>query len=197
MALNTTTLKPLIISGAKEAKKISFNWVWLAQRLPILALAVESSYNVYGFLIITHTPYIISFVGAVSFDLVFIGMVALADQLYEAKDKWDDYLFWCINLGALLAAFLFGLLYHSKGSYATVTPESFTRAIMFPVLSLLYNVMFHRKTKVALEAKNNEDKENPFNCLNAGCDRRFKTAKARNGHMGLCSYRVSKNPAKD
>lgn len=194
--LNITELKPLI------GKQI--NWTWLLQRAPIVILSVESAANVFGYLKLTNTHEIISWVGAGGFDAVFVGMVALSDQIRELevdeagkiKKGQTDYLFWSINLGALVSSFAFGLLYHSGGSYSAVTPESFTRALVFPFLSLLYTLYFDRKVKMIKVQREKVLRDYPLAC--EYCSKRFKAGEQKklNGHLAQCDARKQQKAAK-
>lgn len=177
------------------------NWAWLLQRLPIFVLSIESSYNVWGYLRLTGTNPAVSLIGSIGFDIVFIGMVALSDQIRElvtdelgkVSKHHIDWLFWCINLGALLAAFLGGLLYHSGGSYSKVTAESLTRAAMFPVLSLLYTLYFDKKVKKIKEQHEGLIRAYPLAC--EYCGKRYKSdeVKKLNGHKAQCEARKQHN----
>lgn len=173
------------------------NIAWLLQRLPIFVLSIESAYNVWGYLRLTGTNVLISIIGSIGFDAIYIGLVALSDQIREivldnsgklAKGH-IDFLFWCINVGAVAAAFLAGLLYHSGGSYSQVTAESFTRAILFPVLSLLYTLYFDRKAKRIKQQNETMLKQYPLFC--EFCGRRYKEGEEKklNGHKAQCTVR--------
>jgi hypothetical protein len=167
-----------------------FNWRWFLQRIPIVALAIDSSYNIAKYIGLDQTPLLIQFICGLTFDLIFIGMVALADQ-FRSAERSNNLLFWSINGGAMLLAAIFGTLAYSGGSYSLVTPESFTRGVGFPVLGLLYNLFYHNATGIALEKERKEIEANPYQCN--GCKRRFAKVKQLNGHMAQCQVVSSKD----
>jgi len=169
------------------------NWRWFLQRVPIVALAIDSSYNIAKYIGLDATPFIIQAVCGLTFDLIFIGMVALADQFRDGK-KSSDVLFWCINGGAMILAAIFGTLAYSSGNYSLVTLESATRGIGFPFLGLLYNLFYHNVTGVALEKERKEIEANPHQCKGRGT--RFAKIKQLNGHRAQCAMLSSKDRAK-
>lgn len=211
-------VKPITIdiNGVK-----SINWTWVLQRTPILALGIDSSYNVAKFVGLVTTSLLMQVITGATFDLIFVGMIALADQ-FRSDKLYSNILFWIINIGAMLLAAIFGTLAYSNGSYALVTAESLTRGIAFPVLGLLYNLYYHAvtsevaadKRKAQLkEQKRIEDKD-ALQTLNDEqdramqaaerkalldnpfvceyCTRRFQTVKQRNGHMSRCAAKSAK-----
>lgn len=202
------------INGVK-----SINWKWLLQRSPILALGIDSSYNVAVYISLDGTPLIIQIITGITFDLIFVGMIALADQ-FRSDKTYSNFLFWIINIGAMLLAAIFGTLAHSSGSYAFVTLESITRGIAFPILGLLYNIYYHAvtsevaedKRKVQLKEQKRLDDMLALQLLNDEqdramqtaerkalidnpyvcdyCARRFPTVRQRAGHMSRCASKV-------
>ncbi len=142
------------INGVK-----SINWTWVLQRAPILALGIDSSYNVAKYTSIATPVVLIQVITGVTFDLIFVGMIALADQ-FRSDKVYSNILFWVINVGAMLLAAVFGTLAYSNGSYADVTAESMTRGIAFPVLGLLYNLYYHAVTsEIATDKRKAQLKE--------------------------------------
>lgn len=183
----------------------TLNYSWVLQRLPVFVLSIESAYGVYAYLKLTDTPDVIAIIGSIAFDSVFIGMIALSDQIHEIEitshqgvtKRNIDYLFWLINIGALLSAFLFGLLAHSNGSYALVTSEAITRAGVFPFMSLAYTIFFDRQVgliKKEISADRQKRKElielYPLEC--EYCKGRYKAGEGKrlNGHKAQCSVRA-------
>lgn len=188
--------KPISIdlSGVKR-----FNWKWALQRSPILALGIDSSYNVAKFIGLDGSPLIIQIVTGVTFDLIFVGLIALADQFRSGK-RSSTYLFWGINILAMFVAAVLGTLAHSSGLYMKVSLESFTRGAAYPILGLLYNLYYHMVTGEAMEQERQEQERqrkeleaNPFIC--EYCNARFSTIKRRNGHMARCPERAQQNPS--
>lgn len=193
--------KPIVFDAANKANKI--NWKWVLQRTPILALGIDSSYNVAQYIGIDGTPLAMQIVTGVTFDLIFVGLIALADQFRNAKLS-SQVLFWGINGLAMVVSAILGTLAYSHGSYANVTLEAFTRGSAYPLLGLLYNLYYHAVTseladdkrkalelQATLEAEQRKElKSFPHQC--DYCERRFETVKQRNGHMARCQSRISK-----
>lgn len=171
------------------------NWRWVIQRSPILALGIDSSYNVAKFVGLDSTPAIIQIITGITFDLVFVGMIGLADQFRNNK-LYSNILFWIINVIAMGVAATLGTLAYSTGTYIHITPESATRGIAFPLLGLLYNLYYHAVTseivndqRKAQEAERKALEEKPFKC--EFCSVRFETIKQRNGHLARCQQKRS------
>lgn len=196
------------VSGVKR-----FNWKWLLQRAPILALGIDSSYNVAKYIGLDGTPVIIQVITGITFDLIFVGLIALADQFRNDKLQ-SNILFWIINVLAMTVAAILGTLAYSNGLYIAVTPESATRGIAYPLLGLLYNLYYHTVTgeimaeqrkqrasaqkkvddKLALEALHLEQDRQallakPYIC--EFCNRRFETVRQKNGHLARCQLKSS------
>jgi hypothetical protein len=202
------------ISGVRRV-----NWKWLLQRSPILALGIDSSYNVAKYVGIDGTPLIIQIITGVTFDLIFVGMIALADQFRNDK-LWSNVLFWIINAIAMLVAATLGTLAYSYGLYYQITFESATRGIAFPLLGLLYNLYYHTVTSEIMEDQRKQAKKEADRIANAAalkllhdeedrktllafpfqceyCERRFETIKQRNGHYSKCLVAKQQKASKE
>lgn len=190
--------KPIQVDNGTK----TLNWRWLLQRSPILALGIDSSYNVAKFISLDGTPPVIQIVTGVTFDLIFVGMIALADQ-FRSESRASKVLFWCINIIAMLVAAVLGSLAYSSGAYVAITHESFTRGAAFPLLGLLYNIYYHtvtgelmadaRKQVQLLADREAEDRKElaakPYEC--DFCGKRFESIKQRNGHLARCQQKSS------
>lgn len=127
------------------------NWKYLLQRAPMVALALLSSWGVRGFILQSgKANEIVAAVGASAFDLVFLGVIALADQQLTVK-RSTHVLYWVLNIGAAMVAALMNTLYYSGGTYAGITPESTTHGALFAVFGLLYSLYYHGVMSEALE----------------------------------------------
>ena len=118
----------------------------------MLALALLSSWGVGGFILQSgKAPMLVAVVGSSAFDLVFLGVIALADQQLSSKASTHR-LYWVLNVGAAALAALLNTLYYSGGTYAGITPESVTHGAPFAVFGLLYSLYYHSVMSVAIEA---------------------------------------------
>lgn len=94
MALSIAIQKPLKETTDKALSWYQLiNWRWFLQRLPIIALGVDSSRNVAVYSSYNHSPLFFQIVSGVTFDLIFVGLIALADQ-YRTSSKSSFWLFW-------------------------------------------------------------------------------------------------------
>lgn len=182
MATSLLTLQRPIQSGSKHWL-LRLNWRWILQRSPILALGIDGSHNVAKYVGLDGTSPVIQIVNGITFDLIFIGMIALVDQHRSAKAS-SNMLFWIINVGAMLFAAIFGTLAYSHGMYSLITAESITRGAFPPLLGLLYNLFYHTVTGEVFAEDRKRLLEFPYEC--GACSERFKTVKARNGHRAQC-----------
>lgn len=205
MALSTT-FRPLLTGRAAENKNIlqRINFKWLLQRIPMFLYAIVSSYGVGKYLMLA-TPQadkdsillpIIGIVGGLSFDIGFLGVIALADQQL-AKTRKSEILYWMLNITSAVLAALFNTLYHAGGTYNGITPEALTAGIPFAVMGLAFATYYHDVMKTAIDKElaeiarvEQEEKEradyikaNPFVCE---CTQRFDTRIRRNNHRRTC-----------
>lgn len=130
-------------------KKI--NYGWLFKRLPMVALALLSSWGVGGFILQSgKAPLFVAVIGSSAFDLVFLGVIALADQQLTSRASTHR-LYWVLNIGAAALAALLNTLYYSGGEYSGITAESVTHGAPFAVFGLLYSLYYHSVMSVAIE----------------------------------------------
>lgn len=165
-------------------KKI--NYGWLFKRLPMVALALLSSWGVGGFILQSgKAPLFVAIVGSSAFDLVFLGVIALADQQLSSRTSTHR-LYWVLNIGAAALAALLNTLYYSGGSYAGITPESVTHGAPFAVFGLLYSLYYHSVMTIAIEQDEKEiDRVNSIvHCRY--CNAECKNQAAEYGHFKTC-----------
>lgn len=144
----SATWKPLAAGSTGRPWRV--NWNWLLQRAPMIALAVLSSWGVGGFILQSgKANLLVAIVGAGAFDLVFLGVIALADQQLSVRHT-THVLYWILNIGAAFVAALMNTLYYSGGSYAGITPESVTHGALFALFGLLYSLYYHGVMSEAL-----------------------------------------------
>jgi hypothetical protein len=153
MALSAT-FKPIVSIPNVGTRKI--NWKYLLQRAPMIALALLSSWGVGGFILQSGKANdVVAVVGAGAFDMVFLGVIALADQQLTTKQS-THILYWILNIGAATVAALMNTLYYSGGTYGAITLESVTHGALFAVFGLLYSLYYHGVMSEALQQDKNE-----------------------------------------
>lgn len=183
MALSAT-YKPIQLLPASGLRKL--NWKWLLQRVPMVALALLSSWGVGGFILQSGKANpAVAIVGAGAFDLVFLGVIALADQQLTIK-RSTHVLYWALNIGAAAVAALMNTLYYSGGTYSGITAESVTHGALFAVFGLLYSLYYHGVMSEALQADEQEAKRQReiVNCRYCGVE--CKNQAAEYSHFRTC-----------
>lgn len=156
--------RPLALDPLGSARRV--NWKWLLQRAPMVALALLSSWGVRGFILQSGMANeIVAGIGAGAFDLVFLGVIALADQQLTTK-RSTHILYWVLNVGAAAVAALMNTLYYSGGSYSGVSAESITHGALFAVFGLLYSLYYHG---VMTEALDREERQQADHAARVQC----------------------------
>lgn len=192
MALSAS-FKPLAFTPASGLTKI--NWKWLLQRVPMVALALLSSWGVGGFILQSgKANWIVAGVGAGAFDLVFLGVIALADQQLTTK-RSTHVLYWALNVGAALVAALMNTLYYSGGTYASITAESVTHGALFAVFGLLYSLYYHGVMSEALQKDEEEAEANAARMQCPHCGDWKKNQAAVYSHYRTCPKHPKNAPA--
>ena len=184
MALSAT-FKPFSFAPMAGARKI--NWKWMLQRAPMVALALLSSWGVGGFILQSGKANpAVAIIGAGAFDLVFLGVIALADQQLTIK-RSTHVLYWALNIGAAAVAALMNTLYYSGGTYASITAESITHGALFAVFGLLYSLYYHGVMSEALQADETEAQRlrDIVECRYCGAE--CKNQAAEYSHFRTCS----------
>src|SRR5688572_3066104 len=127
MATKIIQFRPLLMGSDYEDKRIwqRINWTWILQRIPMLLFAIVSSYGVGHYLYISGLPLIIAALGSISFDVGFLGVIAIGDM--QIKKTWANiFAYYAINIAMSSLAALFNVLSHSNGKYADITAEHIT-----------------------------------------------------------------------
>ncbi len=154
--MTATQFRPLLPTPSDAPRQWwgilkQINYGWLFKRLPMLALALLSSWGVGGFISQSgEAPLFVSIIGSSAFDLVFLGVIALADQQLTSR-KSTSVLYWVLNVGAAALAALLNTLYYSGGTYSGITAESITHGAPFAIFGLLYSLYYHSVMSVAIE----------------------------------------------
>lgn len=166
-------------------KKI--NYGWLFKRLPMVALALLSSWGVGGFILQSNkAPVFVAIIGSSAFDLVFLGVIALADQQLSSRTSTHR-LYWVLNIGAAALAALLNTLYYSGGSYSGITAESITHGAPFAVFGLLYSLYYHSVMTIAIEQDELENDRIAQIVHCRYCNTECKNQAAEYGHFKTCS----------
>lgn len=181
-----------------------FNWKWLLQRLPMLLFAIVSSYGVSHLLEMLGTPTPFHQLGGISFDIGFLGVIALADQQLT-KTLLSRIYYYALNISLAGIAALFNVLSHAGGKFAEITPEAIVAGAPFALVGLAYALFYEQVMQQAIDkelAKERKEEElaerkrrteiereeyesaNPFVC---SCGERKPTKKALSNHQRYCA----------
>jgi hypothetical protein len=143
MATTMPQFRPLITGVDAEGlafwERINYKW-WL-QRIPMFLFASVSSYGVGHFLHLSGLPAPFYQLGGISFDIGFLGAIALAD-MQLTKTTWNRVAYYMLNVGMSGLAALFNVLSHAGGKYADITPEAFTAGAPFAIIGLLFALYY-------------------------------------------------------
>lgn len=139
----TAALRPLIAApNLAWFKRLNYPW-WL-MRLPMALLGLPAAYGV-GAFAGEHLPWPFNWIAGGAFETAYLGAIAMADQQHDQEDQVSTYLWWAVNVGAVLASIACNLLFVAGFRFANVIPESFVHAVPMPVLGFLYGLMLHRQ----------------------------------------------------
>lgn len=163
------------------------NYGWLLKRLPMVALALLSSWGVGGFILQSEkAPAFVAIIGSSAFDLVFLGVIALADQQLTSR-RSTHAMYWILNIGAATLAALLNTLYYSGGTYAGITAESITHGAPFAVFGLLYSLYYHSVMSVAIEADEAEQDRLALVVKCRYCQLECRNQQAEYSHFRTCA----------
>lgn len=205
MALSTTQFRPLLVGADAEGlnwfQKINFKW--LLQRVPMLLFAIVSSYGVGHFLYLSGLPAPFYQLGGISFDIGFLGVIALADMQFQ-KTLSNKLAYYALNITMSGLAALFNVLAHSGGTYANITPEAITAGVPFAVIGLAFALFYESIMSSAIDAetkaiKDQEDKDALTKEPCKYCGTGFPKLSAVYGHYRSCAMKTNhdKTPGKD
>lgn len=164
------------------------NYVYWLQRAPMALLSIPAAYGVAAFASV-RLPVPFNWLAGAGFESVYLGCVALADQMYD-EDKETTALWWTLNLIAVCVSALINVLFFSNDAFAGFNWEALVHGVPLPVLSFGYSLLLHKVTNrnVAREHKEQQEREkfereNPYDCV---CGARFPTGQARRNHRRSC-----------
>jgi len=168
------------------------NWIYWLQRAPMFLLSLPAAYGVSAFAsAILPPPF--SWLAGFGFESVYLGAVALADQMYES-DEYTTFLWWLLNILAVCMSALINTLFASQNMFSDITPEALVHGIPLPVLSFGYSLLLHQVTHMHLinDAKRRKIQEDrdaltAFKCKY--CGEGFPKQSAVYGHYKSCDKR--------
>ncbi len=197
--------RPVLVGAEFDSlpfyKKINFQW--LLQRIPMLLFALVSSYGVGHLLSISDVPFPFDYLGAISFDVGFLGAISLADMQLK-KTTWSNVAYYALNFIMSGLGALFNVLSHAGGKYANITAEDITVGFPFALVGLAFALYYHsvmsgyidkeEKLQAAQKEKDDSVKE-PCKYCGTG----FPKLSAVYGHYRSCQLKTmhDKTPGKD
>lgn len=191
----TTQFRPLLTGNEEEQRYIwqRINWRWLLQRVPMLLFAIVSSYGVGHLMAITGTPFPFDWLGGITFDIGFLGMIALADQQLK-KTLWSQITYYTLNVVMSGLAALFNVLSHSGGKYASITPEDITVGAPFAIVGLAFALYYHSIMRIHIDAELKQQEQNKYHCEYCNAGKASKNAVW--SHYRVCPEKLAGNPKK-
>lgn len=133
------------------------SWIYWLQRAPMLLLSLPAAYGVAAFASV-NLPAPFNWFAGLGFESVYLGAVALADQMYEDND-YTTALWWILNILAVVMSALVNTLFFSGNIFAGITPEALVHGIPLPALSFGYSLLLHQVTNSKLIAEKKRQKE--------------------------------------
>lgn len=156
----TQQFRPLLIGSEYEDKNIvqRINWKWLLQRIPMVLFAIVSSYGVGHLLYLSELPAPFYQLGGISFDLGFLGVIALADM--QLSKTWKSQAaYYLLNFTMSGLAALFNTLSHAGGKYESITAENITVGVPFAIVGLMFAFYYHSVMDTAIDKEMEADKK--------------------------------------
>lgn len=180
-------MKPSVGTGFINFLR-AINLVYWLQRAPMALLSSPAAYGVSAFAAV-HLPPPFSWFAGMAFESVYLGCVALADQMFE-QDKVTTWLWWGLNVIAVVTSALINVLYFSNNAFAGFTPEALVHGIPLPLLGFGYSLLLHKVTTknimrehTAQLEREKYERENPRLCI---CGQRFPPGQAVRNHRRTC-----------
>jgi hypothetical protein len=195
MATTMLQFRP-ILTGV-EAEGLWFweriNWKWVLQRIPMILFAIVSSYGVGHFLHLSGLPAPFYQLGGISFDIGFLGVIALADMQLQ-KTLWNRLAYYILNGSMSGLAALFNVLSHAGGKYENITPEAITAGVPFAIIGLAFALYYETvmsgyiEQETQIEEQQREDaRATAYKCKY--CGEGFSKQPAVYGHYKSCQKR--------
>lgn len=195
MALAVPQFRPLLTGKDYEHLKIwqRINFKWLLQRLPMLLFASVSSYGVGHLLYLSGLPSPFYEMGGISFDVGFLGVIALADM--QLKQNWRTQLaYYALNITMSALAALFNVLSHAQGKYANITAEDITVGVPFALVGLAFAFYYHSVMSTYIDKETKIEEENEKTAAQTKekckyCGEGKPTMNAVYGHYRSCAMK--------
>lgn len=205
MAMTMPQFRPLLVGKEAEGKAWwqLINFKWLLQRIPMFLFALVSSYGVGHYLFLSGLPAPFYHLGGVSFDIGFLGVIALADM--QLKKTWQNKAaYYLLNITMSGLAALFNVLSHADGKYSNITPEAITAGVPFALIGLAF-AMYYESVMSGYIDKELEQEEKQQKDLQATaykckyCGDGKPSMNAVYGHYRSCAMKTmhDKTPGKD
>ena len=205
MAITMPQFRPINIGVSAEWWEVwkYINWKWLLQRIPMLLFAIVSSYGVGHFLELSGLPSPFYQLGGISFDIGFLGVIALADMQLK-KTIWNKIAYYLLNGSMSGLAALFNVLSHADGKYTYITPEAITAGVPFAIIGLCFALYYEtvmssyiEKEEQLKEEEKKEAEKTAYKCKYCGEGKVSQAAVY--GHYKTCMLRAThtNNPGKD
>lgn len=194
--ITTQQFRPILIGAEFDGLPIykKINWKWLLQRIPMLLFALVSSYGVGHLLHISGLPFPFDYIGAISFDVGFLGAISLAD-MQLTKTRRSTLAYYILNFTMSGLAALFNVLSHSGGTYSEITLEDVTVGVPFALVGLAFAFYYHSimNTYIDHEIKQQQKEENKAlqekeKCKYCGTGK--PTMNAVYGHYKSCAMKI-------
>lgn len=188
-----TQFRPLLTGKENAYIWQRINWRWLLQRVPMLLFAIVSSYGVGHLLHITGVPWPFDWLGGITFDIGFLGMIALADQQLQ-KTTWSQITYYVLNVVMSGLAALFNVLSHSGGKYANITPEDITVGAPFAIVGLCFALYYHSIMRIHIDTELKQQEQTRYHCEYCNVGKPNKQAVW--AHYRQCAAKLAGNAKK-
>lgn len=158
-----TQFRPLLTGSDDKYLWQRINWKWLLQRIPMLLFAIVSSYGVGHLLQLRGVPWPVDWLGGITFDIGFLGVIALADQQLK-KTLWSQIAYYLLNCAMSGLAALFNVLSQSGGTYANITAEDITVGAPFAIVGLCFAFYYHSVMQTYINQEIDTAEKNKYHC---------------------------------
>jgi hypothetical protein len=185
--------RPILVGKEYDDVPIwkKLNSLWILQRIPMLLFAIVSSYGVGKYLYISDIPIPIAILGSISFDVGFLGVIAIGDM--QIKKTWANIIaYYAINIAMSGLAALFNVLSHSNGKYADITWEHVTAGAPFALVGLIFALFYHTIMSQHMDTQLKQDIAEKEHC--EYCNLGKPTRQAINSHYRYCDEKLAGQP---
>lgn len=192
----TIQFRPLLVGGKyTEVSWIKrINYKWILQRAPMILFALVSSYGVGHLLHISDIPFPFDYIGSISFDVGFLGAIALADMQLR-KNVLSIIAYYTLNITMALTAALFNVLSHAGGLYQNISAEHITVGIPFALGGLAFAFYYHSVMSQQMEQELQQQETTKEPCKYCGEGKPSKQAVY--GHYASCQMKKTHDTLKD